>query len=98
MPNSTFFIENGLNIQGLGLDAQIGPDAEQFLEYTIIPGRILYSSSFSNGSFITTATGINIMIRVLNGSAYVDNAKMTWKDILVANCVIHVVDMVVLGL
>jgi uncharacterized surface protein with fasciclin (FAS1) repeats len=94
IPDSTFFVANGPNIQGLTTNAQISPDAPKFLEYTIVPGRILYSPSLTDGSSITTAAGINVTITVFNGSTYVNNAKVTWKDILVANGVMHTIDMV----
>jgi uncharacterized surface protein with fasciclin (FAS1) repeats len=95
MPDSTFFVANGPNISGLSTsDQPLSPQVLQYLEYTIIPSQVLYSPLLNNGSSFSTAAGVNLTITTLNGSTYVNDAKITWKDLLVANGVMHVIDKV----
>jgi uncharacterized surface protein with fasciclin (FAS1) repeats len=67
-------------------------DVLTLINYSVIPGRILFSSSLTNQSSFRTRANINLTITTLNGSTYVDDAKITEMDILVANGVVHVID------
>jgi uncharacterized surface protein with fasciclin (FAS1) repeats len=69
-------------------------DVLTLINYSVIPGRILFSSSLTNQSSFRTRANINLTITTLNGSTYVDDAKITEMDILVANGVVHVIDKV----
>jgi uncharacterized surface protein with fasciclin (FAS1) repeats len=66
----------------------------EILQYNIIQTQMLYSHSFTNGSSFITQAGINVTITTFNESTYVNDAKIIWGDILVANGVLHVIDKV----
>ncbi|KAI0378493.1 FAS1 domain-containing protein [Hypomontagnella monticulosa] len=61
--------------------------------YHVVNGSVMYSSDLENTT-LTTISGQNITITVLNGTVYVDSAKVTVPDILLENGVVHVIDQV----
>lgn len=61
------------------------------LEYHIINGTVAYSSDISNMTMMTLG-GSNVTLSVINGSIYVDSAKVTVPDVLVAGGVVHIID------
>jgi uncharacterized surface protein with fasciclin (FAS1) repeats len=63
------------------------------LEYHVVEGTIAYSSLIKNES-IATVQGSNVTLTVVNGTVYVNSAKVILADVLVANGVVHVLDNV----
>lgn len=61
------------------------------LNYHVISGDVLYSSRLMNGSVIT-AGGQNVTIRMINGTVYVNQARVIRPDLLTSNGVLHVID------
>lgn len=91
--DSTFFAANNAT---LAQQSQSGVDASvilKYAEYAVIPGKVLYSTGLTNGSF-GTFTDRNLTITKFNESTYVNDAKIIWSDLLVSNGVLHVVDKV----
>lgn len=61
------------------------------LNYHVVSGDVLYSSRLSNTSLVT-AGGQNITIRIVNGTVYVNQARVLRPDLLTSNGVVHVID------
>lgn len=59
--------------------------------YHVIRGKVAYSPELKNGSFRTSADE-NVTITVLNGDIFINSAKVTRRDIIVNNGVIHIID------
>lgn len=59
----------------------------------MVPGVVGYSSLLSNTT-LTTLQGNNVTISIIDGSVYVNSAKVVVPDVLVANGVVHVIDNV----
>ncbi|KXJ88373.1 FAS1 domain-containing protein [Microdochium bolleyi] len=64
----------------------------QGLQYHVVQG-LGYSSTLMNMTMRTLA-GQNLNITVINGTVYVNSAKVTIPNILVRNGVVHVIDQV----
>jgi uncharacterized surface protein with fasciclin (FAS1) repeats len=97
-PNVTAFIANDPSLVQL-IQANITSSVQEtvsLIEYAVIPGRIIYSPFLTNGSSFATAAGVNVTITVLDGSTYVNNARITQPDVLVYNGVLHVIDKVII--
>jgi len=60
------------------------------LEYHVVRG-LDYSSSLMNGT-LQTLSGGSINITSINGTVFVNDAKVTIPDILLKNGVLHVID------
>merc|ERR1712137_1330179 len=66
-----------------------------FLTYHVVNGTVGYSSGIKNGTVLTTLNGQNLTITIgEEGRIFVNNARVTIPDILVANGVVHVIDEV----
>jgi len=62
------------------------------LQYHVVNGSTpLYSTSLSNTT-VKSMQGNNITIRILNGSVFVNNAKVITPDFLIAGGVVHIID------
>ncbi|OSS54256.1 hypothetical protein B5807_00398 [Epicoccum nigrum] len=65
------------------------------LTYHVVNGTVGYSSGIANGTTLTTLNGQNLTITIGDeGRIFVNNARVTIPDILVANGVVHVIDEV----
>ena len=65
------------------------------LTYHVVNGTVGYSSGITNGTVLTTLNGQNLTITIgEEGRIFVNNARVTIPDILVANGVVHVIDEV----
>jgi uncharacterized surface protein with fasciclin (FAS1) repeats len=64
------------------------------LGYHVVAGTVAYSTGLSN-STVTTQSGSNITITVIDGDVFVNTARVTVPDILVDNGVVHVIDQYV---
>ncbi len=62
----------------------------------VINGTVAYSTSLANNTQIKSMQGSLLTITILNGSVYVNSAKVVTPDVLVANGVVHVIDAYVL--
>lgn len=63
------------------------------LQYHVIPNTLGYSSVLQNGT-LTTANGQTLTITIINGTVFVNSAKVVTPNVLVANGVVHVIDNV----
>jgi uncharacterized surface protein with fasciclin (FAS1) repeats len=61
------------------------------LQYHVIAGKVDYSTMLGNMS-VQTAAGTNVTISQVNGTFYVNSAKVVIPDVLVSNGVVHVID------
>jgi len=65
--------------------------AASILQYHVVQGTVGYSSMLSNTTLATVGGG-EVTITVMNGTVYVNSAKVITADVLVANGVVHVID------
>ncbi|KAI1138386.1 FAS1 domain-containing protein [Hypoxylon sp. FL0543] len=68
-------------------------DLTSIIGYHVINGSVNYSTQLQNTT-LTTVNGQNVTITVENGTVWVNSAKVTVPDVLIANGVVHVVDQV----
>ena len=61
------------------------------LEYHVVNGTVGYSTDLTNMT-MKTLTGQNLAITVVNGSVFVNSARVVTSNVLVANGVVHVID------
>lgn len=66
-------------------------DLSSILTYHVVQGTVGYSSLLTNTT-LPTVNGGSITITVVNGSVFVNSAKVTLPDVLVSNGVVHVID------
>lgn len=62
----------------------------QILEYHVVNGTVGYSSGLKNMTLPTLGGG-SVNITVEGGNVFVNSAKVTIPDVLVANGVVHVI-------
>jgi uncharacterized surface protein with fasciclin (FAS1) repeats len=68
-------------------------DLANVLSYHVVKGTVGYSSGLENGTTLTTLSGDNLTITIgEEGRVFVNNARVTIADVLVANGVVHVID------
>jgi len=65
------------------------------LLYHVVPGRVT-SGDIVKLSSAKTLEGRSLSIKVVDGSVYVDQAKVTTPDVMASNGVIHVIDSVLI--
>ena len=65
------------------------------LTYHVVSGEVM-SSDLKNGMMAETVQGSKAEIKLNNGMAYVDGAKVAMADIDASNGVVHVIDQVIL--
>lgn len=87
-PNNDAFNAIGSVVGNLSSD-----DLSSIVGYHVVNGSVAYSTQLEN-STLTTVNGQNITITVVNGTVYVNSAKVTVPDILLSNGVVHVIDQV----
>ncbi|KAI0124016.1 fasciclin domain-containing protein [Xylariales sp. AK1849] len=63
------------------------------LGYHVVNNSVLYSTDFSNQT-LRSSSGEDLRITVLNGTVFVNAARVTVPDIFVSNGVVHVIDQV----
>jgi len=66
------------------------------LSYHIVPSNDgpIYSSDFANGTTLRTLQGQNLTMSFNSNSFFLNSARITTTDILIANGVIHIIDNV----
>ncbi|KAI9755044.1 MAG: hypothetical protein M4579_004447 [Chaenotheca gracillima] len=88
VPNNDAFLAIGSALPNLTTE-----QLTSILEYHVINGTVAYSSTLSNTS-VPTLAGPDVTISIVDGSVFVNSAKVILPDILVANGVVHVIDNV----
>lgn len=70
-------------------------DIANILTYHVVNGTVGYSSGIENGTVLTTLNGDNLTITIgEEGRIFVNSARVTIADVLIANGVVHVIDEV----
>lgn len=67
----------------------------RILTYHVLSG-FANSSSLSNNQYVTTLNGKQVVVKIVHGNVFINNAKVTVKDINTDNGVVHVIDAVLL--
>lgn len=95
-PNITIFAPSNEAIQGIGsaLANLTTKQITDILTYHVVTGDIGYSSKLENGTTLETANGESLTITVGDGGIFVNNARVTIADVLIANGVVHIIDEV----
>lgn len=91
----TFFIPNNAAFQRVGgnLANLSTTDLTSILEYHVVRGPpVLYSTTLMNGSSVQSLQGTNLTARIMNGTVYINEAKVVLPNVLVSNGVVHVID------
>lgn len=89
IPNSAVALANATNAIKVNGTAD---DLQALFEYHIVPDFVGYSPLLKNGTSLKTMQGENITITIQDGDMYVNAAKVTTTDWIVANGVVHVLD------
>lgn len=96
-PNVTIFAPSNEAIQGIGsgLGNLTSQQLSDILTYHVVAsGPIGYSSALENGTTLETVNGESLTITTGTGGVFVNNARVSVADILIANGVLHVIDQV----
>jgi uncharacterized surface protein with fasciclin (FAS1) repeats len=64
------------------------------LTYHVVPSVAL-STNLSDGQFITTLSGVDITVSIVNGDVFINQAQVIVADIVTDNGVVHVLDAVI---
>ncbi|KAH7380098.1 FAS1 domain-containing protein [Pyrenochaeta sp. MPI-SDFR-AT-0127] len=96
-PNITIFAPSNEAIRSIGgglanLTAQQTTDILTY--HVVASGPIGYSSALSNGTKLETVNGESLTITTGAGGVFVNNARVSTADILIANGVLHIIDQV----
>ena len=87
-PSNQAFVAAGSRLRDLNQLQLLG-----VLEYHVINGSVLYSSSIVSGQ-IETLYGSQLNVSVSGGAIFVNEARVINPDILIAGGVMHVIDSV----
>ena len=66
-------------------------DLASVLEYHVVNGTVAYSTGVANGT-VPTLQGNDLTLTVVDGSIFVNQAKVIIPNVLVSNGVVHVID------
>lgn len=92
----TFFVPNSAealqSFTNLTSHAQDEKSVLDILKYHIVVHDLVYGSDFKDGMELTTTSGKNLSVKVVDGTVMVNHATITTSDYLVANGVVHVID------
>jgi hypothetical protein len=93
----TIFAPDNSAFQAVG-DVLANASATQLISvfgYHVVPNALLYSAAINKGTTtVPSYIGGNLTVQNVNGSIYVNNAKVINPDILFSGGVIHVIDQV----
>ncbi len=67
----------------------------QILLYHVVGAKAM-STDLSDGQMITTLNGADVMVSIMEGNVYINNAMVTVADIEASNGVVHVIDAVLI--
>ncbi|KAI9870631.1 MAG: hypothetical protein M1830_004025 [Pleopsidium flavum] len=92
----TVFAPNNAAFQAIGsaLPNMTTEELTRILEYHVCNGTVEYSSMLKNNTMLKTMNGDNLTVTMVNGTTFVNSAKVVMPDVLVANGVVHVIDNV----
>ena len=90
----TVFAPNNAAFQAIGsaLPNMTSQEIARILEYHVVNGTVGYSSTLKNGTSLKTMNGESVTISMVNGTTFVNSAKVLVPDVLVANGVLHIID------
>ena len=71
------------------------PELADILLYHVVGGTAL-STDLSDGQFITTLNGADVVVTLNDEGIFINNAQVTVADIMAGNGVVHVIDAVLL--
>jgi transforming growth factor-beta-induced protein len=79
------------------LDALISdvPALQSILSYHVVSANAS-ASSLTSGKFVTTVNGKSVVAKIDGGSLYINNSKVTVRDIKADNGIVHIIDAVLL--
>jgi transforming growth factor-beta-induced protein len=88
-------------LSNLGITADqllANPELGNILLYHVVPGKVMAADvlALPNGTMVETANGKSLKVTFMDGSVYVDGAKVLATDVMATNGVIHVIDAVIL--
>ncbi|KAH6641266.1 FAS1 domain-containing protein [Chaetomium tenue] len=86
VPNNDAFNAIGSVISTMTID-----QLTTVLNYHVVQGQVLYSQHMAAGTQ-RTAQGANLNFRAVNGSLFVNSARVIATDLIIANGVVHVLD------
>ena len=69
------------------------PTLTDILKHHVI-GASVISTALSNNQVVTTLFGTDVTVTITGGNVYIDNAIVTFADIVADNGVVHVIDAV----
>ncbi|KAH6655222.1 FAS1 domain-containing protein [Truncatella angustata] len=87
-PNNDAFNDIGSVLANISTE-----DLGTVLGYHVVENHVAYSSDLQN-STLTATNGDKLTISVINGTVYVNAARVTVPDILISNGVVHVINQV----
>jgi hypothetical protein len=95
-PSTTHFLVDDADVSSRAAEIVSSPEeVVRFIEYNHVPGQALYSPMLTNGSTFRTGAGVDVTITTgVDGTIWVNDAKVIRRDLLVSNGVVHVVDKV----
>jgi len=96
-PNITIFAPSNAALQAVGgsLAGLSAQDQTNILTYHAVVGaQPGYSSGLTNGTVLKTVNGANLTVTISQGRVFVNGARVTTPDVLIANGVVHVIDAV----
>ncbi|KAH8886397.1 Fasciclin-domain-containing protein [Thozetella sp. PMI_491] len=95
-PNVTIFAPRNAAFQLVSgaLEALSKEDLAAVMRYHILPGVVIPSPKFQNGTNFTAGTLASSKIHITRSgnNMYVDRAQLLQPDILIANGVVHIID------
>ena len=71
------------------------PELADILLYHVVGGTAL-STDLSDGQFITTLNGADVVVTINDEGIFINNAQVTVADVVAGNGVVHVIDAVLL--
>lgn len=91
-PDVTYFIANSAKaVANTNVSALNESMILQYTNYMAAP-RVIYSDRLVDGTRITSVLGVPLLVTVIDGDTYINDAKVTSVDNFVSNGVIHVID------
>ncbi|KAF1920842.1 FAS1 domain-containing protein [Ampelomyces quisqualis] len=91
-PNITIFAPSNAALQAIGgsLASFSAQDQTNVLTYHAVVGAAPgYSSGLTNGTVLSTVNGANLTVTINQGRVFVNGARVTTPDVLIANGVVH---------
>ena len=96
MTDVTCFVPNNEAFQAIGavLATSSPQDIARILQYHVVNGTVDYSNLLPNGTMLTTLAGPDILVTEVDGVLFANSARVLTPNVLVANGVVHVIDVV----